>query len=737
MRDKTIFRMVTAVLFAVAAAVPLGAAAYDFLEGGIYYNFNESRTEVTVTYKANRTASYQGNVIIPERVVYGGVSYPVTAIGSGAFSYSNYLTAVEIPGSVRTIGDHAFASCTSLQSIVIPNTVESMGRCVFHTCSAMTSAVVGNSVPLIDEYCFQYCYSLNEVVIGASVSHLAIKAFFDCPSLKKVTCLPTTPPTMNASYSLSSEAYQNATLCVPGASLNAYKADKNWGCFKSFSNITQATSVTLDCMSLTLKNGSQHQFVATVMPVDADPAVGWTTSNSEVAVVDQNGLVTAVGSGLATITATALDGSALSASCVVRVIATGMQSDNVLTLPESVQVQSGKGFELPVSMENDATITALQCDITLPEGFEMAQVDGNYLIEMAADRAGASHVLTCRPLQDGGLRVLITSPIAEPIAGNEGTLFTLHLNVADEVIDGNYQVMMDNVVLADVDAQTYYAPAVVSTVTVKSYIKGDANGDDVVNVGDYVATANYILEMNPSPFIFDAADVDENKTIDVGDLVGIANIVLGDFAMPLNEVSHPANDVQLTGECAVGDNTWTVTLDLSNAMALTACQMDISLPEGLTLQQATLTSRAATHSLAVNELENGNLRLLASSTVNDELKGNDGAVLTLVLTGSADADALIGFDNILLAEPDMTTHAARPFAVCAEGRGVRDLRGDVRIYASGSDIVVETPVETTVEFILPNGISRTMKAVAGTNVYPADRGICIVRAAGQVAKLKL
>ena len=208
MRNKTIFSIVTAALVAVAAAVPLGAAAYDFLEGGIYYNFNESRTEVTVTYKANKTASYSGDVVIPERVVYSGVAYPVTAIGSGAFSYSNYLTNVEIPNSVRTIGDHAFASCTSLQSIVIPNSVESLGRCVFHTCSALTNAVVGNSVPLIDEYCFQYCYSLNEVVIGASVTHLAIKAFFDCPSLKKVTCLPTTPPTMNASYSLSDETYQ-------------------------------------------------------------------------------------------------------------------------------------------------------------------------------------------------------------------------------------------------------------------------------------------------------------------------------------------------------------------------------------------------------------------------------------------------------------------------------------------------------------------------------------------------
>ena len=736
MRHKTIFSIVTATLVAVATAVPLGVAAYDLEVGGIYYNFNDSRTEVTVTYKGNKTASYSGDVVIPERVAYNGATYPVTAIGNGAFSFSDGLTSVEIPGSIRTIGDHAFASCTNLQNVVVPNSVESLGRCVFHTCSSLTHAVVGNSVPLIDEYCFQYCYSLYEVVIGASVTHLAIKAFFDCPSLKKVTCLPTTPPTMNASYSMSNEAYQNATLCVPGASLEAYKADHNWGLFKRFANMTHATAVTLDHTSITLKNGTQQQLVATVMPTGASPAVRWSTSDEAVAVVDQNGLVTAVGAGQATITATTLDGSAVSASCQVRVISMGMQTDNILTLPQSVQVQSGKSLDLPVSMENDATITALQCDITLPEGFELAQEDGSYVID-PADRMGDSHVLTCRPVQDGGVRVLITSPIAEALAGNTGTLFTLHLNVADEVADGNYPVVMDNIVLASVDAETFYAPETFATVVVKSCIKGDANGDDVVNVGDYVTTANYILEMNPAPFIFDAADVDENKTIDVGDLVGIANIVLGDFTMPENALSHPATDVQLTGECAIDDNTLTVTLDLSNAMALTACQMDVNLPDGLTLEQAHLSSRAATHSLAINELEDGSLRLLASSAVNDELTGNDGAVLTLVLTGKADVDALIGFDNILLAERDMTTHAARPFGVNAENSGVRDLRGDVRIYAQGGDIIVETAVDTDVEFILPNGMTRTAKAVAGTNVYSADRGICIVRAAGHVEKLKL
>lgn len=59
---------------------------------------------------------------------------------------------------------------------------------------------------------------------------------------------------------------------------------------------------------------------ATVMPEDAtDKTVTWTSSNTNVATVNNNGLVTAVAVGSAIITATTNDGTSLSASCEVTV----------------------------------------------------------------------------------------------------------------------------------------------------------------------------------------------------------------------------------------------------------------------------------------------------------------------------------------------------------------------------------------------------------------------------------
>ena len=735
MKQKAFFSVMTAVMTAVAMAFPSSAWAYMYIND-IYYEFNEGNTELTVVTASTSSGSYSGDVVIPESVTYAGGEYPVTAIANHAFSRSTNMHSIQIPNTIRSIGDHAFYNCTGLKTIEIPNSVTSLGRCVFHSCTGLTSAVIGNSVPVIDEYCFQYCSNLQEVLLGASVNYLAIKAFFDCPKLLKVTCLASIPPRMYADYSFSNNMYSNGTLIVPGASLQDYHNDVNWGRIPNITSLTLATSMRLDHTALTLKSGAQSQLTAIVLPDGASTMMNWTTSDVGVAMVDKNGLVTGVSAGEATITAKTMDGSNLTASCQVRVVSMDAQTDNMLTMPESMKVHCGKSFDLPVAMVNIAAISALQCDLILPEGFELAQENGTYLIDLARDRVSASHSLTCRQMQDGRLRVLITSLVADPINGNEGTLFTLHMNVDPEIADGIYDINLCNVVLADVNAGTYYAPDTYVPIEVKSYIKGDANADDVVNVGDYVTTANYILEMNPNPFVFEAADVDESGTIDVGDLVGIVNIVLGDFSMPVS--MRNSGEVTLSGSSKVdGDNHVVVTLNLSNHVDLTAWQMNLALPNGMTLACANLTSRASSHSLSVNELEDGSLRLLGSSAINNLVAGNEGALLTLEFEGVIPDDAAITVSDVLMAEADMTTHAVAPFRVGIVSSAVKEIMGDVHIYADGGNIVVETPVETAVEIIMVNGMSRTVTAKAGINIYPASKGINIVRAASQVVKLNI
>ena len=734
MKRKTLFGMMAAAI--IAAGFPLIVDAYDFAEGGIFYNVNGG--QVTVTYRDQNFNSYSGNVVIPETVTHNGVQYEVTAIGTSTFSRSANMTSIIIPNSIVSIGDHAFTYCSGLTSVVVPNSVVSLGRCVFHSCSGLKSAVIGNSVQLIDEYEFQYCRNLSDVVIGESVTHLAIKVFFDCPSLRNVTCLAPQPPTMYASYSFSDEAYLYATLTVSGSSMDAYMADANWGRFRSFKSLTLAEQLTLDQQLVTIHGGESLQLTATVLPAEASQVLNWTTSNDQVATVDRNGLVTAVATGQATIMATTSDGSNLSAACVVRVLSDGIQTNNVLTTQQMFTVEKDSEFIIPVAMSNEALIAAVQFDINLPNGISLVTDGDNYLIDLLEDRVPAGVNIYTREISPGVVRVMLSSLNSQPLQGNEGDLLNLHLNVSADVTDVQYYYLtLTNIVLADVDALTYYAPDAYTLIVVRSYMKGDANGDGTVNVGDYVTTANYILGLNPDVFIFSAANVDENDSIDVGDLVGVANIILGDFVMPENSPRHDDGQVTMSGESENSDdNTVVVTLNMDNAMALTAWQMNVAIPEGMRLVQANLTSRATSHSLSVNEMANGKCRLLGASAVNDAVAGHDGALLTLVLEGDAPGNAAVAFTDVLLAEADMTTHTVIPFTVGVGSSAVKEMTASTRIYAQGGDIIVETPAETTVELISPSGMTRVVKAHAGINTYPADRGITIVRASGQVAKFR-
>lgn len=57
-------------------------------------------------------------------------------------------------------------------------------------------------------------------------------------------------------------------------------------------------SIVLDKQSLTLNIGETYQLAAQVLPENAtDKTLQWTSADSDIAAVDQNGLVTAVGAG--------------------------------------------------------------------------------------------------------------------------------------------------------------------------------------------------------------------------------------------------------------------------------------------------------------------------------------------------------------------------------------------------------------------------------------------------------
>lgn len=90
--------------------------------------------------------------------------------------------------------------------------------------------------------------------------------------------------------------------------------------YKPYVPPIHVTSVSLNKNALNLNVGDTDTLVATVLPNDAtDKSVTWSTSDSGVATVSSEGVVTAVAVGSATITVTTTDGG-FTAQCATEVV---------------------------------------------------------------------------------------------------------------------------------------------------------------------------------------------------------------------------------------------------------------------------------------------------------------------------------------------------------------------------------------------------------------------------------
>ena len=162
-------------------------------------------------------------------------------IEEGAFS-STGIEYLKTGKSITYIGDNAFAVCTEMKSAEIDDPVTTLGEWTFESAYSLQKVIVGNGVHKIPKYFCSHCHELTSVMLGNAVDTIDTQCFMWCEKLNTFICMAEVPPVTNGNEDefFDSVVFQNATLYVPGSSIEAYKTAKVW---KKFQNIVDVKNV--------------------------------------------------------------------------------------------------------------------------------------------------------------------------------------------------------------------------------------------------------------------------------------------------------------------------------------------------------------------------------------------------------------------------------------------------------------------------------------------------------------
>jgi hypothetical protein len=170
-------------------------------------------------------------------------------------------------------------------------------------------------------------------------------------------------------------------------------------------------------------------------------------------------------------------------------------------------------------------------------------------------------------------------------------------------------------------------------------------------------------------------------------------------------------------------------------------QMDVTLPQGLALVDATLGDGASAFGLTTEAMPDGKIRILGTSFSDAEVDGVCPQLLTLKVKADRNytPDSEIGFSDIIFAERDLTVHSFdSSYVEYVEPSSVYELMEQARIYVEDGNIIVDTPVAGTMQLIAVDGYMVESQAQVGHNVYAVNaRGIYIIHFNGKTIKVRL
>lgn len=548
-----------------------------------------------------------------------------TQISGSAFSGCTGLKGIQIPESVTDIGASAFYGCSSLEDVTIPENATNVETYSFTGCTSLENVTI--MCPKVDRW-FSSLTNLKRVTLGNAVTSIAGNAFSGCSGLT----------TINLPEGLKCIEYNAFNGCSGLATINLPDGLKSIGNY-AFTGCSKLTHVSIpatvdsiggcafygcsNLSSVAIANGNMY------MGTSVFYGTPWYDGQGDGLIYIGN---------LAYAYKGIMDGGTdLTLKSGTKSIASGafagQKGLKSVNLPESVTIIGEKAFQecsslesitLPSSVAVIRPYTFYGCNllssITLPQSLESIDSYSFYrcscLTEITLPKnvksIGNSAFYGCTSLSSVTLPQSLSSIGSYSFKGCSGlTEITLPIKVHSIGTEAFFECPLTSV---------------------------------KVEMSEPVSISSSVFSFSTYPYVSYADNAILFVPTGSKDAYEQANVwktfkEIVEFVLP-TDVTSLEETLYAEATTALKNGNGTLPISLKNSQPTSAYSFDLVLPDGVTVESYSLSDRHNGHAETMNRNETtGVYSFAVLSLQSKEVKGNDGAILTLKLNVADNVEA--------------------------------------------------------------------------------------------------
>ena len=729
------------------------------------YAFRHCSNITRVTLPDGLTTLGEGAFQQCEALVTADLMNPmdITSIPRYAFDGCSGLRNVYLPFFIEAVGDYAFRGCASLRQIQFVAPTKTIGAYAFSGCRSLKSLDLFKceNFTTIGEYAFSGCTSLKSLNLPKSLETIGEYAFSGCQAISVISSPSLVPPTIASESALNGIDKDVCVLTMPKSVYLDYFRAPYWGQFVEYTasvlvgvdgqgsvmysnNLGAApTPVKVAAFYATAGEGVEEDEGDGITAEAYDSANICAKDNSTLTfriVPDEGNEIKSVTYAGEDVTAQVVDG--LFTTPVINgdtnLDVSFVASTDYIAIPASA-VSKGAEVVVPVELVNTTEVMGIECKVQIPEGFSVAKkADGSLKVEQTERKADQ----TLMAAVDGNVLTVKTSG-TQAYTGNTGAVFTIAIAPDEATAPADYVLKVTDVKFVNATGVAS-RPDAKTTLTLRDYVLGDVDSDQLVAINDAVIVMNHIVGADTPAFNAKAADMDGNGSVEINDAVLIMNTVVGTEStksIKKTSATEPNADELTAADIEICQGgTAMLSLDLANLDALTAAQFEITLPEGITAGKAVAGERASRHMIKTNMVGNV-LKVAMLSAESADFEGSEGAILVLPL--SADKTMPSGSYGISLRNVKMSDARGNLFilpdadssVVVKDWSGVDSVAFDrLRVYGGNGEICIESPADTVIQIVAVDGRAFAVEASAGKTAVAVSAGVYVVNGQKVIVK---